>query len=62
MNDNINKIISLLNNKKNIKVLDFSKVLDSSYFDLECRCEHIDSEGKKILSLQIIKALKDYNF
>ena len=62
MNDNINKIISILNNKKNIKVLDFSNLLDSSYFDLECRCEHIDSEGKKILSFQIIKALKDYNF
>ena len=62
MNDNINKIISVLNNKNNIKVLDFSKILDSSYFDLECRCEHMDSEGKKILSSKIIDALKDYDF
>ena len=62
MNDNINKIISILGNNKNIKVMDFSKILGSDYFDLECACEHIDLEGKKILSLQIMNALKDYNF
>ena len=38
------------------------KILGSDYFDLECACEHIDVEGKKILSLQIINALKDYDF
>ena len=44
--------LTLLQNNsdgKNIYFLNLLDLLESSYFDISCTCEHIESEGKKIL-------------